>query len=264
MRTAPHSDNLYLGKGALYCDVLDANGARTGEFHLGNVTSGVITQSDEEKELYSSMSATSPLLKKTLNRRTVELTLTGNEFSPENMKLIFMGTEISVTQAAGTVTDEEFATNVVPGRWYEVGKRQISNVSLKDQANAALTVTTDYLVDAERGRIYVVPGGGIANGDDLKWSGSHNALANATALPAIAGGTVTVHTCFLRFVGDPAAGPAMEVEVWKASVSRDGGINLIGDDWGTFSLKAKVEDDAANHPTAPYYRVIRPIAADAA
>lgn len=264
MRTAPHADNLLLGKGAIYCDILDANGNRTGEFHLGNCTRGETSQSDEMKQMYSSMDSDAGLYKEALLRRTLDLNITGTEFSPENMPLIFMGTEISVTQAAGTLTDYAFAANVKAGRWYEVGKRAISNVVVKasNVANAAV-VTTDYQVDAVRGRIYIVPGGALDAAAAPVVSCSHNALANATALPAIAGGTVGKFTCYIRFVGDPSAGPAMEVDFWKVSLTRDGPLGLISDDWGNFNLKAKIENDTAGHPTDPYFRVIRPIATDA-
>lgn len=249
---APNAGNILLGRGALYFDRFAAGTTtRTGEQHLGNCTVFELTTADETKEKYESMTQASALYKSVTTKRDVELKITGDEFSLDNLSHVLMGTTGTLTQTSGTVTGETLTTKAKGGRWFPTAKRKISTVVVKVAAYTK-TLGTDYKVDETSGRIYIVPGGGIA--DDATVTVDY---AYATiSVPKVAGGVSGSVEGYLRFVGDPAAGPKMEVECWRVSFTPDGALGLISDDYGNWSLKGKVQSDLANHPTEPLYRVL--------
>jgi alpha-glucosidase (family GH31 glycosyl hydrolase) len=246
---APNAANLLLGRGALYFDRF-ASGTmnRQGEVHLGNVTKLEITTTDEAKEKYSSMVSTSALLKSVNVKRTVEVKLTADEFSLANMALALMGSEGTLTQAASTAADETVTTSAKHGRWYPLAKRNVSSVVITGKVE-----DTDYQVDAETGRIYIIPGGAITEGSTVTVASySYGTIDYKT----IVGANANVIEGYLRFIGDPATGPEFELEVWRVQAQPDGAFGLITEDYGNFSLTLKVLDDSANHATEPYYRLL--------
>jgi len=266
--------NILLGKGKLYFERFTAAGAvATGGYRfLGNVLGFGLTMSDETKEVYSSAEAGAPLLKQALIRRTVELAVTMDEVTADNVALGLMGTDhAAAAQTAATITDQIVYTNLpadgsMLDRAYPValaGVRQhhwnsATPVTVKI-ASTTLTVATDYSFDYVAGVLY------LAN--------------NATTLAACAGGTgeLTISgvlTAYLvgayrnvygavvgvvegafMFVADPSAGPKCNVFVWRADCTPDGEWGLIGDDFGEFKLKAKVIADSVAHPTNPLFLV---------
>lgn len=252
MSLAPDSKNLLLGRGAIYFDRF-ASGTtnKTGELHLGNCTALEISTTDELKEKYSSMDATSGLLKSVNTKRTVEVKLTGDEFSLENLALALMGDSGTLSQTSGTITGETITTSSKQGRWYPTAKRSISSVVVKVGV-ATKTAGTDYEVDGTTGRIKILSGGTITDGSTVTVDYSYAVVA----LNTIAGGKASTVEGYLRFIGDPTAGPKYEVEVWRVSVSPEGAVPFIQDDFGSWSLTLKALGDNANHPNEPYYRVI--------
>lgn len=256
MATNANGDNLLLGRGAVYFDRF-VNGVSTGERHLGNVTKFEVSTEDETVEKYSSVEASSPLLKKVLVRRNVSLALTLEEFSKENLALVLMGeNDATFAQTGGGITGEAIA-GVEPGRYYKLANRGVSAVVVTGTGGTpTYNVTTDYLVDADSGRIYIVPGGTITSGTDLEVDYTATAITAGT-VDTIRGGVTSVIEGAVRFIGDPSSGPAYEVEVWKVSVNPDGVLAMIGDDFGAVDMTFAVLSDAANHPAEPLYRAIK-------
>ncbi len=246
---APNAANLLLGRGAVYFDRFAAGTiTRQGEVHLGNVTKLEITTTDEVKEKYSSMVSTSALLKAVNTKRTVEVKLTADEFSLANMALALMGSEGTLTQAASSATDETITTSAKQGRWYPLAKRNVSSVVITGKVEG-----TDFTVDVETGRIYIIPGGTIADGSSVTVASySYGTIDYKT----IVGGNANQIEGYLRFIGDPATGPEFELEVWRVQAQPDGAFGLITEDYGNFSLTLKVLDDSANHATEPFYRLL--------
>lgn len=247
--------NLLLGKGKVYFDRMTSLGVRTGERFVGNCTKLEVNTTDELKEKYSSAQASTPLLKSVNVRRTAEFALTLDEFTPDNVALALMGTKSALSQGSGGPITAEVIADVLQGCYYPVGgstpRRKIKSVAVKGPSGTpTYTLTTDYKVDAESGRIYIVEGGGIVDGTHIEVDYSYDAATEIVLL----GGNTNVIEGFLRFIGDPATGPILEAEVYKLSFTPDGAIGLIGDDYAEFSLKGKVESDGVH---TELYRVIK-------
>lgn len=249
---APNPLNLYIGRGKLYLDIFTAGTlTRTGELDLGNVTSLEISTKDEIKEKYESMDHSSLLYGRAPVKRTVDIKIVGDEYSLENLANVVMGDQSTIAQTGATVTAETLTTSAIQGRYYPTAKRKISVVTVK-VASATKTLGTDYTIDAETGRIYIVPGGGIA--------------AAATVTVDYTYATLTLNTIraanqakldgYLRFVGDPVTGPTYEVEVWHINFAPDGTLGFIADDFSNWTLSGMCIADIANHPNEPYLRII--------
>lgn len=252
MNTTPSSDNLLLGSGALYCGLYEA-GQLTGEFHFGNVTVFGISTDDEVKEKYGAIDKSRGLLKAVTTKRTVTLKITGDYFSPENLMLNTMGALGTFTQTAGTKASLTITTSAKHGRFYPLAHRNVSNVVIKSGATT-LVADQDYSVDAVSGRIFIAPTGSVTEGSTLTADYSYSTVTAST----VEGGKAGLIEAFIRFVGDPAAGPAYEVQVFKVQLTPDGELGFISDDFGSWSLTGKVLADASRPAgESPYYRAIK-------
>lgn len=251
--TTPSSDNVLLGAGTLYIDRWE-NGLKTGELHLGNVTEFKLTTVDTTKQLYESMTPTRGLYKEVTTQRTVTAAITGSEFNPENVALVMMGDNGTFTQTEGTITSQSLTANAKLGRYYPVGVRNISSVVVKSVTPGTTYVEgTDYVVDSQSGRVQILPTGSIVDGAALTVDCSYASVTLDTVEGANAG---TIEAS-LRFIGDPTAGPAVEVEVFRAKINPTGDIGFIAEDFGAWQLNCSVLADGT-HPAgeSPYFRVL--------
>lgn len=261
MSTDVQGDLLLLGRGKLYFDRFDANGNATGERFLGNCTRLESSTTDELREKYSSATQDSPLMKSVNVRRTQELAITLDEFDPENVALALMGEAgYLAAQTGGAIVDESVTGKL--GKYVKLANRgtiasPLSGVVVTtDPAGTTYTVNDDYIVDAVTGRLYCVPGGAISDDEALLIDYTAPAIAATDIQKIIAGNKNTIEG-FMRFIGDPAAGPIFEAEIWKVSINPDGAIGLISDEFAEFPLKGKILDDSANHPTEPLWRLLK-------
>lgn len=251
---APSGSNLILGAGALYFDLFDTSGNKTGELHLGNCDKFELTPSTEMATKKSGLDAAKGVFKQAIKGLQYDLAITGCEFNKENLALLFLGSVGTLTQSTASVTGETLSSSVKKGRWYACTKRGISAVTVKAgvAGSTAMTLTTDYTIDATTGRIYVVPGGGIADGDILKIDYTYATISKSK----ISAGTTPRLEGFMRYIADNAAGPNHEIQMWRVVLNPDGAIGFITDDFADWTLKGTVQYDAANHPTSPYFDII--------
>ncbi len=253
-QAAPSSENLLLGKGQVYFDRLTIAGVTQGMRHLGNVDSLELGTDDDVIEKYSSMVAASPLYKRVNRRRNVTLKITGNEFHPENLALFTMGTQATLAQAATPVVAEAITPTTIKGIYYKTLKLgPITGVVVKFGVTSGVLGTDYAITDAATGLVRVLPGTILTGAVTIDYTPT--SYAAATSPQVVSGGAQGVIEGRMLFIGDPAAGPKVMVNVWRASISPDGALALIGDDFGTMGLTAAVLDDTTNHPASPLYEV---------
>lgn len=254
---SPNSNNLLLGKGAVYFNRAEAAGIATGLRHLGNVDTFELTTADDVLEKYSSMVSTSPLLKSINRRRAVSLRLTFSEFSPENAALALMGTNVtSSAQAATPIVGELLSLRPLKGAYYKTAKiGPITGVVLK-QGVTVLVLGTDYAItNAAVGIIQILPTSVTVTETLSDLDIDYTPTAYASGFSTISGGGSGNIQGSVLFVPDPASGPKLQVEVWSVSIRPDGALALIGEDFAEMALTAAVQDDSVNHPAEPLYKV---------
>lgn len=248
---AADGTKVILGRGAVYFDRW-VNGVSQGERFLGNCSAFEISGSEELREKVGVVDATNPLIARVPIKRTAELGITLNEFNKQNLALALAGNEANYTQAATPVTGETLTTSSLKGNWYKAAKRKLTAVAVKVSA-VTKTLDVDYTLDAETGRIRILASGTIADASTVLIDYTPTAITVLDQVnPVAASGTLLG---FVRFVGDPVTGPIVECELWRVSISPDGTLGLISDDFAEFRVKGTVLSDSVNHPNEPFGRI---------
>lgn len=254
--TAPNPANVLLGRGLLFIDNFDANGNRTGQQAVGNVTALEIENKVEIKEKYESMDPASSLYARGVTRETVSIKITGDEFTIDNLSRVLLGAPLTVTGTGATITDETITPTggAILGRYYDLLHRNITTLTNVKMASTVLVLGTDYTVDLPRGRIYLLPTsvtitpGAALTSSYIYGTYTYNGVNVATV------GTIDA---YLRFLGNPVKGPTYEAEFWHVSFTPTGQLGFIADDFGNWTLEGLVIADAVNHPTQPIGRLIQ-------
>lgn len=178
MPTAPQSQTstYVLGAGYVYFEENDASGnATTGRRPLGDSPGLTITGSTDRLEVYDSDGPVAEKIIDLTTRLNRTATMVLRDQSGENLAAFLMGDTSTVSQTATPVVDEPIAS-VTQGRYYQLGRsasnpsgvRGIGSVTVTDDVpSAPFTVTDDYIVYADEGMIYIVPGGAITTGTNL-------------------------------------------------------------------------------------------------
>jgi hypothetical protein len=253
---APNPASVVLGRGTLFIDNFDANGNRTGQQALGNVTAFDIENKVEIKEKYESMDPASSLYARGVTRETVHLKITGDEYTLDNLSRVLLGTAATVVGTGATVTAETVTPTggAILGRYYDLAHRNVTAMTDLKQASTVLVLGTDYTVDLVRGRVYLLPTsvtitpGSALTADYTYGTYTYNAVNVATV------GTVDA---YVRFLGNPVKGPTYEAEFWHVSFTPTGVLAFIADDFGNWTLEGLVIADPIGHPTQPIGRLIQ-------
>jgi hypothetical protein len=254
--TAPNAANVLLGRGMLYIDNFDANGNRTGQQAVGNVTTLETENKVEIKEKYESMDPASSLYARGVTRQTVTLKITGDEFTLDNLARALLGSITTVTGTGASVTAETITPTggAVLNRYYDLAHRNVTTLTDIKQGSTTLVLGTDYTADLVRGRIYLMPTsvtitpGSAITADYTYGTYTYNAVNVASV------GTVDA---YVRFLGNPVKGPTYEAEYWHVSFTPTGSLGFIADDFGNWTLEGEVIADSVNHASDPIGRLIQ-------
>ena len=252
-KLAPNTDNLFLGKGALYFDRFDAGDAKTGELDLGNVTAFGLTKAATKKDHFTSREG----IRKKDKSITIEEKWTAKfvaeEYSRENM-LLAIGGELTPaydTQSAGTGTADITAFR---DRWIAVGKRSISSVVVT-HGGTTFTLNVDYKVDSTIGRIMPLYTGAIYEGEPL-----HVVFSYASINQPILKPSIREVKGFMRFVphNDMDNGPNYEAQIWSCLLTCDSEIPFLTEDWGKLNFTVDIDEDdsgGTHKATNPYFKL---------
>lgn len=264
MTVPPSSDNVILGRGQLYFNRQDANGALTGYRAMGNCDTFSLGISSEKLSMKDYTQQTAANYKEVVVSTDVTISISGFEFDENNLAIALMGDVSSYTQAASSATGEVIAADTLTGlqgKYFRTAFRSISSVVIK-QGATTFVAGTDYTVtNATLGIIYVIPGGGIADGTDLTADYSYAAMTGGSALTTVRGGTVASVEGVLLFVPNNATGPDYECVVYRANLSPNGELGLISDEFGKWTLEGKATSDSAGayggSASSPYYTLYK-------
>ena len=191
MSQAPNrkTNNIVIGAGECFIDILTSAEATQGERYLGDSASGTLRVESEETTVVAGDGATPRTLAQAVTNitRTFEVNL--QDVSPENLMLFVLGTDGEQRDTASAVarTDAAAALAVKPGHWYQLGvsaskpagvgsvKKTPFNVYSATSGGTTYTGTTfhsdgrvdavgDYTLDHKAGRLYIEPNKRITAG----------------------------------------------------------------------------------------------------
>lgn len=215
-----------------------------GEIYLGNCPSMGISIETEKAEHYSSETG----LREKDASVVLEVKRSGalqcDNMSGSNVSLFLSGTTGTVTQASGSVTDE--VISVLPGRYYQlglapstpVGARKVSTVVVKDSTGTTTYVAgTDYMLDADRGRLQILATGTIVAGN-IKASYAKAAVT----WEGIRSGSSGELLGALRIVSDNATGDKRDFYMPRVSLVPSGELPVIaeGTDFASMQFDADI------------------------
>ncbi|RCX32079.1 hypothetical protein [Thioalbus denitrificans] len=226
-------DTFIVPGGKVYFDPFDANGNRTGERYIGNTQGFVLNSSAEKIATYDNEDGVSVKADEVTTRLDRMGTMRTRSLDIDNLAMWVVSTASTKTQSSGSVTDEAISA-VQQGRYYQLGTdasnpsgvRGISAVTVTDDTGTTTYVDgTDYTVDLTLARLYIVPGGSIADDSDLlvDYTKAANTRDQVVALSA------TTQQGAVRVIGSNLKGANRDYYMPMVNLTPTGDLDLKGD-----------------------------------
>lgn len=170
MAATPITNRYTLGRGEIHLAAFKAGGAYIpdGFRYIGNSPAFGYTVQTQELDNFNMDHGVAELDFSVPTQVNRSGSFNTNNLDMSNMGLYFNGAKTTVTVAGATTLTETFI-GAHQGYTYQVGitasrpvgVRKITNVVVKVAA-AVKVLGTDYTVDTDRGLVYIIPGGSIA------------------------------------------------------------------------------------------------------
>lgn len=243
-----HTTNEYqIPRGRVLFDPIDSNtGLLTGEAELGNCPGFAVSIETEKADHFSSETGLRQKDASVTIEVTRTATVTCDNVSPENLARFLSGTLETVTQEVGAVTGE--AIKVLKGRHYQIGRtaanpagvRNITAVTVTDNAATPTpyTVDVDYALDLALGRLQILPGGAISDGETIVV----NYSKPAKTWKRIKTGASTELSGAIRVISDNASGSDRDFYMPKVNLTPNGELPVIaeGTDFVTMEFTCEI------------------------
>lgn len=260
----PNTLDYFLGRGIVYLAELDASQLPKGYRDLGNSPGFSISVESEELLHQASRTGLKVTDKRITLSQDIKISFQVDELSHDNQALFFTGTTESVTNPGvagigGVGSQITISAAVELGKWYDLktaydGSGVASafsdntKIHVREKSGPTnLVEGTDYEVDLEMGRIFLLStASNIAAGEGMEFYTAADAGAPATLqlMHALAGSAGTSYA--LKFIAEnPAnASEKIEYEFHSVSISADGDLALIGDDFAVASFSGAAQKNS--------------------
>ena len=251
MITYPEVQHQTLGKGKFYfAQYTPGTQTPGGERYFGYTGAMNVSLTEEKAEAFDSDNQIRKKTESATLSVMYALNFDTSNISIDNLASAFLGEVNSVAQGAAAVTDE--AHTVEQGLHYQLGQnatnvtgvRNISAVTVTDSAGVTTyTVDTDYQVDLVSGRLFIVPGGGIASGAAEDILVDYTTAVEARDQVKLTGRVIQGAG---RFIADNPAGENKDYYWPYIKLGANGDFSLKGDEFQTLPFTAEVlEKDPA-------------------
>ncbi|PPD22867.1 MAG: hypothetical protein CTY22_05210 [Methylomonas sp.] len=192
------------------------------------VTALSLTVSNEVQERRSRLVGQSGKVRGSFARSNpTQISLSANAANADLYALFLLGSVAAHSLTGGTVTAESVAS-MEHDKWYKLAQANVSAVVI-----ATRTLGIDYEVDARLGMIRSLSTGAIANNATVLVNYSYGAISGTS----IRVGTESkVDVRLLGRLVNSETGAHAILDVPKVTLSPDGDIALIGDDYQTMTL----------------------------
>jgi len=241
------SKNYVLGRGKLYFDPY-APGTKniTGERYLGNTTEFNMTIESESLDHFDSDQGVRTKDDSVILELTRTASLTTDNISEENAAMFVLGDVSEITQSGDPVVGESLGM-AMPDRYYQLGAddtnpqgvRNLSAVTVNIDPNGTSSeavLDTDYELDAELGRIYIIDGGAIDGNTEIAVDYTPEANTRRRVTTSAAASVEGA----LRFVAFNAKGKQKDVYIPYVTLQPTGDWALKGDDWQNMAFSAEI------------------------
>lgn len=257
------TNNYTLGRGEIYVARYvdnDSSNELEGERYIGNSPEFSLTISQETLDHFSSdrgIREKDESIALQVNRTGQMVT---DNIVPKNVSLFFFGEDSEVVDAGGAVNGEVVGGTggVKQGYYYQLGLSDARPAGARglvgdtDDSNSAgafalyendsnssggaeYAAGTDYEIDFERGRLYIKPGGTIADGTVL----SVNYIVRAQTFERVISGSQPVAAA-LRYLAQNPTGDDIDYYMPYVKISPNGDYALKSDEWQQIPFSIEV------------------------
>jgi len=228
--------NYTLGRGELYFNQFKPGTmSGIGERYFGNTPEISISIESETLDHYNSDRGVREKDDSVILETSRTMTFTTDHVSPHNLALFYLGSVDALT-VTGATGEEETFEDVTPGLFYQLGVTQanptgariVSNVVVTDDSGTPTTFVagTDYMLNAELGRIEILEGGNITKGTNIVVTYD---VAASTREVVISGASAIEGS--LRYVAQNPKGKNIDYYFPYVKISPNGDFALKGDEW---------------------------------
>lgn len=246
--------NYTLGRGQIFFDQFKPGTQEvSGERYLGNTPEFNLTFESESLDHFSSdegVREKDDTVQLQVNRSG---TLITDHISVDNLALFFFGTATPLSVTGATIEGEALG-EVKQGHYYQLGvsdsnptgHRDLDLLSTGPDVKIILEDDTtptpvvfdegdDYTIDMVLGRIYIVPGGAIADGTNL----FADYKTKTSTRERVISGSAPI-TGALRFIAKNPKGKNMDYFMPYVSLSPNGDFSLKSEEWQQIPLTVEV------------------------
>lgn len=148
--------------------------------------------------------------------------------------------------------------NIAGNRAYDVLSGNLT-VTTNEGSPVAMVLGTDYELDSEMGRIFIlststVAATSISGGKGLRVT--LTARVGAKAVNQVRGLTQSVVEGALKFIADsPISGKKQEYVLHRVKLRANGDLSLIGDDWSQMPFEGTAESNPAADANSPFVTI---------
>ncbi len=261
----PNTADYSLGRGKLYVAKLDTSTGlpdTDGYRDVGNVPDFSISIDIEELLHQSSQRGLRVTDKRVVVSQTMNLSISLDELSSQNMALFFSGDTATVTNpAVAGFAANVLTTSVKLGQWYDIvnasGVRAVdidaADVTAREAGTpTTLVLDTDYLLDLKMGRIFIkTTAVNITTGETLDVALAAEAGA-AAQLQQVTALTKSAEQLVLKFISENPANNDEQVEFQfhSATLSAEGDFGLISDEFTVMQLTGVAQQESLATGTA--------------
>jgi hypothetical protein len=251
-------NNYTLGRGEIHFGKFGAGTQiSVGERYLGNTPSLAFTIQTQSLDHFSADRGVKEKDDSVPLSTTRTGALTCDNIDPANLAYFFFGSEDALSITGATVNNEDIlgdgTSGVLQGYWYQLGvdddlPQGQSNLTAYTSPTIPVIVTDDtpispvafdmdddWTVDLATGRLYIVPGGAITDGTNLKVSYKTTTQSKARV---ISGSTPIEGS--LRFLARNPVGTQLDYYMPWVKITPNGDFTLKGDEFQVIPFNLEI------------------------
>jgi hypothetical protein len=242
--------NYTIGRGDLFFASKRADGTFEGERLIGNTPAFKLGVTSQSVKHYSSARGMKTQDREVPTQTDYSGSFDTDDVAPKNLAALFLG-DASVEAITALAAQNESFADVAQGLTYQIGRSTANPAGLQNVSNVVVQVNatpmvldTDYKLDAALGRITIIDGGGINDGDQIDVTYDRAAYSQERV---VAGSTVVEG--YLRFIAYNPEGDDIDYYLPAVKLSPDGDFMIKTDqDWQKMSFKLSISADTAGVP----------------